>query len=123
MKQFICLLLFSLCLTGCSTPSRFYYWAKENTGAERFIRDHNLCLRKADFWPWTFENLMPDAADMLDLKLDLKNGGIWANFSPYPGAMPIYVNTAAPSKTVIYWWYARCMRNAGYKERRPYTGS
>ena len=122
MKRFICLLFLCACLSGCSSTTRVYYWAKDNTGAERFVKDHNYCLQKADLWPWTFQNMMPDVADTLDLRLNLKDGGIWANYSPYPGAMPVFVNTAAPSKTVIYWWYARCMKNAGYKERRPYGG-
>ena len=116
------LILFCLCLNGCSSRTRVYYWAKDNTGAERFAQDHTNCLRKADFWPWTFVNPMPDAADTLDLRLDLQNGGIWANYSPYPGAMPVFVNTATPSKTVIYRWYANCMKKAGYRERRPFGG-
>lgn len=52
----------------------------------------------------------PMGADTLDLRLNLKDGGIWANFSPYPGAMPVFVNTANPSKTVIYWRYSSCMK-------------
>ena len=119
MKRFIFLVLFCLCLNGCS-PTRIYFWAKENTGAERFVRDHNGCLQKADFWPWAFFNPNPVEPDLLNLRLNLKNGGIWANFSPYPGAMPIFVNTATPSKTVIYWWYSRCMKKLGYRERLPY---
>lgn len=122
MKRFICLFFLCLCLNGCTSPTRVYYWAKENTGSERFVQDHNYCLRKADFWPWTFHLPLTTSAETLDLRLNLKNGGIWANFSPYPGAMPIFVNTATPSKTVIYWRYAMCMKSAGYRERRPYGG-
>ena len=123
MKRFVCLFVFCLFLNGCFFfLFRVYYWAKDNTGAERFVQDHNRCLRQADIWPWDFINFDPMAAETLDLRLNLKNGGIWANFSPYPGAMPVYVNTATPSKTVIYWRYAYCMRKAGYKERRPYGG-
>ena len=108
MKRFIYLFVFCLFLNGClSSPTRVYYWAKENTGADRFVQDHNMD---------------PMGANTLDLRLDLQNGGIWANFSPYPGAMPVFVNTAVPSKTVIYWRYSSCMKNAGYKERRPYGG-
>lgn len=122
MKRFIYLFVFCLFLNGClSSPTRVYYWAKENTGADRFVHDHNRCLKEADFWPWSIK-FDPIGADTLDLRLDLKNGGIWGNFSPYPGAMPVFVNTAVPSKTVIYWRYSSCMKNAGYKERRPYGG-
>lgn len=122
MKRFIFLIFFCLCLNGCSSPTRVYYWAKDNTGAERFAQDHTHCLQKADFWPWTWKNILPMTPDTLKLRLNLKNGGIWANFSPYVGAMPVFVNTAAPSKTVIYWRYASCMKKLGYKERRPYGG-
>lgn len=123
MKRFLCLIVFCLLLNGClSSPTRVYYWAKENTGAERFVQDHNRCLREADFWPWRMANLDPISPELLNLRLNLKDGGIWGNFSPYPGAMPVFVNTAYPSKTVIYWRYALCMKNAGYRERRPYGG-
>lgn len=120
MKKILFLCLLCLFLNGCSSATRVYYWAKDNTGTTRFVQDHNRCLQKADYWPWTFYNFTPEVADTLDLKLNLRDGGIWANFSPYPGAMPIFVNTATPSKTVIYWRYASCMKKAGYRERRPY---
>ena len=122
MKRFITLLLFCFCLNGCSSPTRVYYWAKENTGSERFVQDHNYCLKKADFWPWKIHIPLTTSAETVDLRLNLKDGGIWANFSPYPGAMPVFVNTATPSKTVVYWRYSMCMKNAGYKERRPFGG-
>ena len=122
MKRLFFLFFFCLCLNGCSTPTRIYYWAKENTGAERFVRDHNACLQKADIWPWQFFYPVPTEPDLLNLRLNLKDGGIWANFSPSVGAMPVFVNTASPSRTVIYWRYASCMKKLGYKERRPYGG-
>ena len=90
MKRLIFLFFFCLCLNGCTTPTRVYYWARDNTGTERFVQDHNRCLQKADFWPWAFYNPNPEVADTLDLRLNLKNGGIWANYSPYPGAAAQY---------------------------------
>lgn len=122
MKRICRLFALILLLTACSSPTRVYYWAKDNTGADRFVSDHNKCLRQADFWPWRHIGFDPMGPETLDLRLNLKDGGIWANYSPYPGAMPVFVNTATPSKTVIYWRYARCMRKAGYRERRPYGG-
>ena len=38
MKIAVLSLLF---LTGaCSTPTRVYYWERDDTGADRFIQDH-----------------------------------------------------------------------------------
>ena len=111
-------LLFSA--TACSTPTRVYYWQQPNVGGEQFVRDHNKCLQKADFWPFSWFNPIPNIPEDRDLRLDLENGGIWGNYIPYPGAMPLYVNTAQPTWSRVYWWYARCMRKAGYTERRPY---
>lgn len=110
-------------VSACGTPTRIYYWEKQSTGAERFIQDHNKCLRKADYWPYAFwKTYFPNSPDTLDLRLRLKDGGIWGNFSPYEGAQPVFVNATEPSSTVIYFRYASCMRKAGYRERRPYTG-
>lgn len=120
--KYLLLLCFLFPLSACGSPTRIYYWEKSNTGTDRFVNDHNACLEKADYWPFTLKNPIPNTPEMLNLHLDLRNGGIWANFSPHPGAMPIFVNTPAPSKTVIYWRYAMCMRNAGYRERRPFGG-
>ncbi len=121
MKIAVLSLLF---LTGaCGTPTRVYYWERQDTGANRFIQDHKRCIRKADIWPYSFpKSLWPGAPEMLDLRLRLKDGGIWGNFSPYTGAQPVFVNSREPSSSVIYFWYSSCMKSAGYKERRPYTG-
>lgn len=121
-KLFLVLCL-TLTATACSTTTRVYYWERPNTGADHFVRDHKKCLQTADWWPFSFYNPLPNMPEDRDLVLNLKNGGIWANFSPYRGAMPIFVNNANPSKTLIYWRYSRCMKNAGYSERRPYTGA
>lgn len=109
-------------LASCSNTTRIYYWAKDNTGSDRFAQDHLKCLEKADFFPWTLFNPLPLVSDVRNLTLNLKDGGIWGNFSPYPGAIPVFINTNSPSSTVIYWRYAMCMRGLGYKERRPYGG-
>lgn len=120
--KYLFVLCFLFSLSACGSPTRIYYWEKNNTGSERFVQDHNKCLEKADYWPFRLKNPMPNTPETLDLRLNLKDGGIWANFSPHPGAMPIFVNTAHPSKTLIYWRYSWCMKSAGYKERRPFGG-
>ena len=119
-KLFLIFAFFTLC-ASCGTKTRIYYWEKAGTGANRFIMYHNKCLEKADLWPWTWAQLA-NSPETLDLHLRLSDGGIWANFSPYTGAQPVFVNSASPTTTVIYSWYADCMEEKGYKERRPYTG-
>ncbi len=108
-KLFLIFAFFTLC-ASCGTKTRIYYWEKAGTGANRFI-----------LWPWTWAQLA-NSPETLDLHLRLSDGGIWANFSPYTGAQPVFVNSASPTTTVIYSWYADCMEEKGYKERRPYTG-
>ncbi len=120
LKRFFLLFVFCAFFSGCSSPTRVYYWQKANTGTERFVNDHNACLEHADYYPFKWVNPYPMTPDLLNLKLDLKNGGIWGNYSPYPGAMPVFVNNVAPSKTLIYWMYSWCMKRAGYKERQPF---
>lgn len=110
-----------LCAAACGTSTRIYYWEKPLTGTERFVQDHNRCLEKADLWPWTWAAI-GNSPETLDMRLRLREGGIWANFSPYPGAQPVFVNSTQPTTTVIYHWYSSCMTDKGYKERRPYTG-
>lgn len=119
-KLFLILALI-LPAAACGTTARIYYWEKPQTGAERFVMDHNNCLEKADLWPWTWASLA-NSPETLDLHLRLSDGGIWANFSPYTGAQPVFVNSSNPTTTVVYSWYYSCMKKKGYKERRPYTG-
>ena len=127
-KWILFALLFSI--TGCGSSMRVYYWEREDigqygekrVGADQFVRDHNYCLRKSDYWPfeiWPFSKTSISNPETLDLRLNLKEG-IWANFSPYEGAMPVYVNDAHPSWSKFFWRYSLCMKSSGYKERIPY---
>ena len=111
-------------LSGCAWSTRVYYWKKPNTGATQFSEDHKACLYSADWFPWNFKlgRLWPFTPETQNLRLRLENGGIWGNFIPYEGAQSVFVNTAYPSKTVIYGWYYMCMRRAGYVERKKHTG-
>ena len=120
----VCTLFSCFLLSGCYNTTRVYYWERPNTGATQFSEDHKACLYSADWFPWDFKfsRLWPFTPETLDLRLRLKNGGIWGNFVPYEGSQSIFVNTTVPSKTAIYAWYAMCMRNHGYKERQKYSG-
>lgn len=121
LKKILVLGLTVAC-SACSSPTRIYYWERPNTGGEHFVRDHNRCLQKADWFPFETFNIFSLSPETRNLTLNLKDGGIWGNFSPYRGAMPIFVNNANPSSTLIYSWYASCMKKAGYMERRPFGG-
>ncbi|MCQ2914770.1 MAG: hypothetical protein MJ247_06210 [Alphaproteobacteria bacterium] len=118
ITKIILLSSFILSLSACSS-SHFYYWENPTVGGEQFVRDHNICLKRADFWPFTAYNPLSTSPEKLNLKLNLKDGGIWANFTPYKGSMAIFVNNKYPSKWQSNYWYSRCMKKAGYKERRP----
>ncbi|MCQ2966658.1 MAG: hypothetical protein MJ250_08000 [Alphaproteobacteria bacterium] len=131
MKKWIVWALMTWVLTGCTMGMRVYYWevsdpgqyGEKRVGGTQFVRDHNACLRKSDYWPFEFwpfsKTSIFQSPETLDLKLNLKEG-IWANFSPYEGSMPIFVNDAHPSITKFFWRYSLCMKMSGYKERMPY---
>lgn len=121
LKKILVLGLTVAC-SACSSPTRIYYWERPNTGGEHFVRDHNRCLQKADWFPFETFNVFSLSPETRNLTLNLKEGGIWGNFAPYKGAMPIFVNNAHPSKTLIYFLYSSCMKKAGYTERRPFGG-
>lgn len=122
-KLFVFATLF-FALSGCAWSTRVYYWEKPNTGANQFAKDHLACLYSADIFPWNFKasRLWPFSPEALDLKLRLKDGGIWGNFIPYAGSQSIFVNATIPSSTVVFWWYSYCMRKEGYKERKGIGG-
>ena len=73
-----------------------YHWAKENTGVQKFVKDHSECLRVAEPTRW-----VPDVSSWfyseeakLNIRADWHSGkGIWATYVPYVGAQPLIVNS------------------------------
>jgi len=130
-KNGILLLGLALCLSALAAcgggGQRVYYWERQNTGAVWFARDHNYCLARADYWPWTWpgwpwqwghDTYNPD----LNLRFDNDSeSGIWAQFRPMPGAQPVYVNSVAADWSMSYSDYESCMEARDYVQRKPAT--
>ena len=125
MNSRLCrILALLLPLGACSLFSQgqgqvIYHWERENTGIEKFSRDHSECMRKAekislpDFRTWFYSE---------EVKLDLRadwhaEKGIWASYVPYPGAMPIMVNSLRDDADSDPKAYRLCMEDKGYWHR------
>ena len=73
-----------------------YHWERENTGVQKFARDHSECMRQAEDF-----KLLPDVRTWFfseEVKMNIRadwhsEKGIWASYVPYPGAMPVMVNS------------------------------
>lgn len=120
MKKALCLLFL---LSGCAMieeGQKTFYWQRPNTGVAWFAKDHNECMHESDWfpfewpkWPWSEES-----PRKLNLRFDNESSsGIWAQFVPYPGAQPVYVNYASDDWSVDYDDYQRCMEARNYTQR------
>lgn len=121
MKKFIYLIMFIL-LCSCSTTKgqMVFHWDRYNTGGIKFARDHSECMRKAEafkFWP-NFKSWGYTEEQRYDTVVKWhKEHGIWASFVPYPGAMPVMVNSVRDDTDSSPRKYQKCMLNKGYVER------
>lgn len=113
------LLLCSCSLFSGGQGQVIYNWERENTGVEKFARDHSECMRLAenislpDFRTWFYSE---------EVKLDVKadwhaEKGIWASYVPYPGAMPVVVNSLRDDSDSDPKKYRLCMEDRGYWHR------
>lgn len=97
-----------------------YHWEKDNTGIEKFSRDHAECLLEAkdfsfipDFRTWFYSE-----ETKLNTRFDGKsNKGIWASYIPYTGAQPILVNSRTDDSDISPKEYRQCMEIKGYWRR------
>lgn len=126
-KNIIFAVLSAALISSCSswmTRGRgqiIFHWEKENTGPEKFARDHSECLREAED-----VNLIPDVKSWLyseEVKMDLRadwhsKKGIWASYIPYPGAQPVVVNSLRDDTRINPMDYRICMEKRGYWHRR-----
>ncbi|MCX4349168.1 MAG: hypothetical protein OSJ76_05215 [Alphaproteobacteria bacterium] len=116
---FSCLLACSCSFFSNGQGQVIYHWERENTGIEKFSRDHSECMRSAenirlpDFRTWFYSE---------EVKLDIRadwhaEKGIWASYIPYPGAMPIVVNSLRDDADSDPKEYRLCMEDKGYWHR------
>lgn len=112
-------------LASCSSTSTVYHWSSRNdVGPQKFVVDHNACMREADYWP--FDISLYDSLDFISPgphdpkhRLDSSSDRTWASFIPYPGAQAVYVNDVNSSSTIDADDYASCMESLGYVQGFP----
>lgn len=97
-----------------------YHWERQNTGIQKFSRDHSECMRKAEDF-----KLLPDVRSWFyseEAKLDIRadwhaEKGIWASYVAYPGAQPVMVNSLREDEDISPREYRICMEERGYWHR------
>lgn len=114
-----------LFLSACS-GQHIYSWERPQTDGRWFAADHQKCLYDADYWPWRWPGWPWEWSNLwfgypeLKLRLDRDaSNGVWAKFTPYQGAMPVYVNSVTRDWSVSSGSYRRCMKKKGYIEKEP----
>ena len=119
MKKIVFCFLF--CLSACSSGGQsVFFWYRPDIGPVYFAREHSECLAEADWWPWTTPAWPPGSTKLPELRFDNDSDhGIWANFIPYPGAQPVYVNSLAADWSMSVSSYRKCMEKRGYIQRQP----
>lgn len=98
-----------------------YHWEKPRTGVKQFARDHSECLEVAS--PFSF---FPDIKSFLhseEFRIDARadwhsDRGIWASYVPYPGAMPLVLNSLKMDDDINPRKYRLCMEARGYAHRK-----
>ena len=125
LKKVCFVVLGTVSLAACSTEATVYHWAgRRDVGPQKFVVDHNLCMREADFWP--FEKSLYDTVDYFSPgphdpkhRIDPGEDRVWASFIPYPGAQAVYVNDINSSNTIDGDDYVSCMEDKGYVQAFP----
>lgn len=119
------IILLSACGVTSSTTSKgegqvIYHWEKENTGVEKFSRDHNECMKSAEslrFIP-NFKSWFFSEEQRLDIRANWHSDkGVWASYVPYPGAQPVVVNSLWRNEDINPKKYRLCMEDRGYWHR------
>lgn len=124
-KNLLFPVIFAFALSSCTYLTKgsgqvVYHWEKDNTGVEKFSRDHAECLIEAkefsfipDFRMWFYTE-----ETKLNTRFDGKSDkGIWASYIPYAGAQPILVNSRTKDEDINPPKYRKCMESKGYWRR------
>lgn len=118
--------IFSLLLISACTSLQegdgqvIYHWERENTGIQKFSRDHSECMRQAEDF-----KILPDVRTWFfseEVKMNIRadwysEKGIWASYVPYPGAMPVMVNSLRNDSDSSPRKYRLCMEDRSYWHR------
>jgi hypothetical protein len=119
LLAFIMLIFLSAC-TGGGKGQVIFHWDRYNTGGVKFARDHSECMREAEafkFWP-NFRSWFYTEEQRYETVVKWhKERGIWASFVPYPGAVPVLVNSVRDDSDSSPRKYKQCMLKRGYVER------
>ena len=121
MKKIIFLFCVFLCscthVNGGGKGQLVFHWEKNNTGVEKFSRDHSECVKLSKAvriipnfrsWFYTEESKLNIIADWNS------TSGIWASYIPYSGAQPLIVNSVVDDTDVHPQKYVACMKTKGY---------
>ena len=120
MKKIIFFVCIFLCSCAYFNPGKgqlVYHWEKNNTGVEKFSRDHSECITTAkaikilpDFRSWFYTE-----ETKLNIRADWNSSsGVWASYIPYSGAQPLIVNSLVDDTDVKPEKYVACMKSKGY---------
>ena len=123
MKKLLTIAAFLL--SSCTLFSKgegqvIFHWERENTGIQKFARDHSECMREAEDF-----RFLPDVRSWFyseevtyNLRVDWHaEKGIWASYVQYPGAQPIMVNSIRKDDDSSPRKYRLCMEKKGYWHR------
>lgn len=124
-KLYIISLILSITACSTSTSSKgegqvIFHWEKENTGVEKFSRDHSECMLNAEDF-----RLIPNIKSWFyseEARLDIRANwhtekGVWASYVPYPDAQPLIVNSLRRNESINPKDYRLCMEKRGYWHR------
>jgi len=127
MKRFYFLCISLLVLCSCTNAfdkaegQVIYHWERENTGVQKFARDHSECMRMAEDWRLlpNFKGWFTTEEEKYNIVVDWHaSKGIWASYVPYPGAQALIVNSIRDDSDASPKKYRMCMENKGYWHRR-----
>lgn len=118
--------------TACGGPD-YYNWKRSGTSFNTFAKDHDSCIKGADYSPFhkaqeygensgplSFVNYF-SPYEQKPSRL-AKWDGIWASFVAGYGMAPMWVNTRESDWAVINVQYSSCMRAKGYSSAAKPTG-